>query len=252
MFYIPTNLPTSFQANLHKSYNPAQCAPIDSKMVNSAEQERNEFYNLINSLNSMQLENPAEIPINIQDWLSYLNKITGLLEFGTRLNNMSNLSLNRSVCNYPYSMSWKTGAEIQYTDEEILQAKKLKKDLPIKKLDLSLCGDNEVTVAVELILSRIAAANGASVSSAKSIRDIRNLDIDNCNNPQKQGMLKNILEKQFFALERLYKMNLQSDTIFSMLKDCRSDFQELKPEYAKALQITFELNIASAMIEKAL
>jgi len=252
MFYTPTNLPTSFQANLHKSYNPAQCAPNDSKMITSAEQQRNEFYNQINSLNSMQFENPSEIPINTQDWLSYLNKITELLEFGTRLNNMSNMSLNRSVCNYPYSMSWKTGAEIEYTDEEIQQARKLKRDLPVKKLDLSLCGDNEVTVAVELILSRIAAANGASVSSAKSIRDIRNLAMDNYNNPQKQGMLNSILEKQFFALERLYKMNLQSDFFFSMLKDCRSEFQELKPEYAEALQITFELNIASVMTEKAL
>lgn len=65
-------------------------------------------------------------------------------------------------------------------------------------------------------------------------------------------MLNSILEKQFFALERLYKMNLQSDTIFSMLKDCRCDFEELKPEYIRALQTTFELNIASVMIEKAL
>jgi len=200
----------------------------------------------------MQLDNASEIPVNTQDWLSYLNTITGLLEFGTRLNNTSNLSLNRSVCNYPYSMSWKTGAEVQYTNEEFLQAKKLKKDLPVKKLDLSLCGDNEVTVAVELILSRIAAANGASIASVKSMNEIRNLSIENCNNPQKQGMLNSILEKQFFALERLYKMNLQSDTIFSMLKDCRSDFEELKPDYAKALQITFELNTASVMIEKAL
>lgn len=251
MQYIPSRLPLSSQANLHQCYNQAQCAPADSQMVYSSEQLRNEFWNQIKALDVSLCDNPVEINIITEQWLKYLNGITGLLEFGTRLERTSLLSQNTSVCNFPYSINWKTGANIGYSDEDVQLAKKNKKDLPQLNLDLELCGDNETTIAAEMIFSRIAASNGISVSSKKAVADVRLLAKDNNNSPQKATMLGSILEKQFFALERLYKMNLKSKAIFSMLKDCKSELLELKPDYARALQIIYELNVASIMIEKA-